>query len=120
MNLFDASALLVLIQGERGYDVVERELPGGRVSAVNWSEAAQKVRAAGASWPLAGALLLSYDVDVEPVLLADAERAAETWRRGSGLSLADRLCLATAERLHAVVWTADTTWGSSEFVRQVR
>ena len=48
------------------------------------------------------------------------ERAAALWRRGSGLSLADRLCLATAHRLSAVVWTADTAWGTGEPVRQVR
>lgn len=120
MNLFDASALLVLLQGEPGHDVVERRLPGGRVSAANWSETAQKVRAAGGSWPLARALLLSYDVAVEPVLPPDAERAAELCQRGSGLSLAARLCLATGERLDAVVWTADATWGSAGRVRQIR
>lgn len=121
MSCFDASALLVLLQSEPGADVVERELAaGGTVSAVNWSETAQKVRAAGGSWPLARALLSSYDVRVEPVLTSDAERAAELWRRGSGLSLADRICLATADRLDTAVWTADTDWGTSGRVRQVR
>ena len=121
MKLFDASALLVLLQGEPGADVVERELStGGAVSAVNWSETAQKVRTAGGSWSLARTLLLSYGLRVEPVSEADAERAAELWQRGSGVSLADRLCLATAERLAAQVWTADSAWGSDDPVRQVR
>lgn len=121
MTCFDASALLVLLQSEAGVQTVERALDaGGAVSAVNWSEVAQKVLAAGASWPLAAALLASYELRVEPVLAIDAERAAALWQRGSGLSLADRLCLATAERLDAVVLTADTTWGSSDRIRQVR
>src|SRR4051812_12581517 len=53
---------------------------------------AQKVRAAEADWRAARALLVSYGLVVEPVLAADAERAAALWERGSGLSLADRLC----------------------------
>jgi len=54
------------------------------------------------------------------VLVDDAELAARLWRTGSGLSLADRLCLATGRRLEATVWTADSAWGSADGVRQVR
>ena len=121
MNLYDASALLVLLLGEDEAEVVEEALADrGTVSAANWSEVAQRIAGAGASWPLARALLLSYDLEVTPVLAEDAERAAELWRRGSGLSLADRLCLATGERLSATVWTADRAWPRSASVRQVR
>ena len=111
MNVFDASALLCFLQAEPGSEIVARELlHGGRCSAANWSEVAQKVVAAGGEWELTAGLLLSYPLDVEPVLRSDAESAARRWVRGSGLSLADRLCLATAERLNATVWTADTAW----------
>ena len=121
MNLFDASALLCFLQGEQGADVVERELVVGKVcSAANWSETAQKVIAHQRDWDLAGALLLSYGLEIEPVERVDAELAAQLWRARSGLSLGDRLCLATARRLAATVWTADSTWGSSDTVRQVR
>lgn len=121
MNLFDSSALLAFLQGEPGADVVETVLAdGGSCSAANWSETAQKLHARGADWDAARGLLFSYGVAVEPVLVRDAERAAQLWRSGSGLSLADRLCLATAERLEATVWTTDTAWGSSDQVRQVR
>lgn len=121
MNLFDASALLCFLQGEEGAELVERELMvGGRCSAANWSETAQKLLAHGQNWELARALLLTYGLIVEPVRAADAERAARLWHRGSGLSLADRLCLATAERLAVIVWTADAAWGSNERVRQIR
>jgi ribonuclease VapC len=121
VNLFDASALLCFLQGETGADVVERELIlGGACSAANWSEVAQKLIAHGQDWDQIQALLLSYPLQVEPVLQPDAELAARLWRRGSGLSLGDRLCVATAQRLDATVWTADTAWGSSNTVKQVR
>ncbi|MGL5857131.1 MAG: PIN domain-containing protein [Angustibacter sp.] len=121
MNLFDSSALLCFLKREKGSQVVMRELEtGGRCSAANWAEVAQKVRQHGGDWSLSRALLLSYGLQVEPVLLEDAEDAAEQWVCDGALSLADRLCLATADRLDAVVWTADTAWGRSARVRQIR
>jgi ribonuclease VapC len=121
VNLFDASALLCFLQGQDGADVVERELEaGGACSAANWSETAQKLLAHGRDWDLARGLLLGFGLAIEPVLAEDAERAARLWRAGSGLSLGDRLCLATTERLGAVAWTVDTTWGDADPVRQVR
>ena len=81
---------------------------------------AQKVIGAGRDWYLARALLLSYGVRVEPVVAADAEWAALGWRRGEGLSLADRLCMALGERLDSEILTADRAWGSTERIRQIR
>jgi ribonuclease VapC len=121
VNLFDASALLCFLHDENGAAVVERELlAGGCCSAVNWSETAQKLLAHGQDWPLARGLLLSYGLVVEPVSAEDAECAARLWRHGSGLSLADRIAIATAHRLGATVWTADQAWGSQTPIRQVR
>lgn len=121
MNLFDASALLCFLKNETGAAVVERELlVGGVCSAANWSETAQKLLAHDRNWTLARGLLLSYGLVIEPVLADDAERAAQLWRRGSGLSLADRIAVATAHRLAATVWTADTAWGSEPPIRQIR
>ena len=122
MNLFDSSALLCFLQGESGADLVERTLSqgDGSVSAANWSEVAQKILARDQDWDLARGLLHSYGLDVEPVLRADAEAAATLWHRGGGLSLGDRLCLATGQRLDATVWTADAQWGTSAPIRQVR
>ena len=81
---------------------------------------AQKVRAVGRDWDLVRALLTSYDLTVEAVIGDDAEWAARRWRKGEGLSLADRLCLALGERLDIEVWTADTHWGSTGRVHQLR
>ncbi len=121
MNVFDASALLCFLQGESGSDIVERELDaGGACSAANWSEVAQRLLAHRRDWGVARGLLVSFGLRIEPVYADDAELAAKLWRAGSGLSLADRLCLATARRLEATVWTADSAWGASETVRHVR
>ena len=71
----------------------------------------ERILAHGRNWDLTSALLRSYGVAVEPVVGADAEWAARRSRRGEGLSLADRLCLAVGSRLEATVWTADTEVG---------
>lgn len=119
--VLDASAILAFVQGEPGSDVVEAALSdSSRCGAANWSEVAQKVLAADKDWYLVRALLDSYGLSVEPVEAADAEWAARRWTRGEGLSLADRLCLALAERLNEPVLTADLAWRSSERVRQIR
>lgn len=120
-TVLDASALLAFLQGENGADIVEELLDAGAYcSAVNWSEVAQKVLATGADWAPAKALLHSYEIVVEPVTLEDAEVAARRWHRGDGLSIADRLCVALAERLGATAWTADRAWGDDGAIRQIR
>ncbi|MDR1295030.1 MAG: PIN domain-containing protein [Bifidobacteriaceae bacterium] len=121
MTVLDASAILAWLLGEPGADAVEEALTQGAVcSAANWSEVAQKSIRAGQSWRGPRALLLSYDLGVEAVTAEDAEWAARRWRQGEGLSLADRLCLALAARLGTETLTADTQWGTSPGVRQIR
>lgn len=119
--VLDASALLAFLQGEPGADVVEGRLGDGAVcGAANWSEVAQKVLAAGRDWELSRALLSSYQLDVEPVTVGDAEWAAHRWRPGEGLSLADRLCLSLAARAGVHAWTADSAWGTEGDIHQIR
>ena len=121
MTIFDSSALLALLKGEPGGDEVRAMIADGDVcGAANWSEVAQKVAAAGGDWGLHRAILGTLGVDVEPVGEHDAERAAEMWRPGLGLSLADRLCLALGERLGEPVVTADRAWADLPGVRLVR
>ncbi|WP_062292690.1 type II toxin-antitoxin system VapC family toxin [Demequina phytophila] len=110
MTVFDASALLAFLKGEPGAAMVAARLEDGVCGAANWSEVAQKVGQAGADWPLARELLLSYGLHIEPVSGPDGEAAARLWRAGSGLSLGDRLCLALGQRLGRDVLTTDTAW----------
>ncbi|MGF1667766.1 MAG: type II toxin-antitoxin system VapC family toxin [Acidimicrobiia bacterium] len=121
MTVLDSSAILAFLLDEPGAAPVESALESGAVcGAANWSEVAQKVLAAGRNWDLARALVLSYPLVIEPVTSEDAERAAREWRRGAGLSLGDRLCLALADRLDAEVLTADTAWRSDDRITQIR
>ena len=120
-SVLDASAILAFLLGEDGADAVEDAMADDpRCGAANWSEVAQRVLGAGRDWDQARALLESYSVPVEPVTSDDAEWAARRWRRGEGLSLADRLCLALGERLDAKVFTADKSWGRSGRIVQIR
>ena len=119
--VLDASAVLAFLLDEDGVEVVSEALEGETCcSAANWSEVVQKTLAVGRNWYLVRALLFGYGLRIEPVVAADAEWAAHRWRRGEGLSLADRLCMALAERLDADVLTADTAWGAAGRVRQIR
>ncbi|MCU1443300.1 MAG: twitching motility protein PilT [Cryobacterium sp.] len=121
MNVFDASALLAYLRGEEGAAEVRELLElGGACGAATRSETAQKVRASGADWDLARALLVSYDLTIEPVTAGDAEEAALTWRKGEGLSLSDLLCLALAARLGATAWTCDSQWSDVPGVKLLR
>jgi ribonuclease VapC len=89
---------------------VEPLLDEGIVCAANWSEILQKVRHRGLNPDSTADLLVGLGLRVEPVSEPDARKAAEIWSDRSDLSLADRLCLATAERLGHAAITADGSW----------
>jgi PIN domain nuclease of toxin-antitoxin system len=92
----------------------------GVIGAANWSEVLQKARQYGAPPELVGRLLASFGLRAADVTRADGEAAAVLWRRGSGLSLADRLCLALGLRLGAVVATTDAAWKRARGGPEVR
>ncbi len=110
MIVLDSSALLAYLQGESGADRVREHLDGGGVvSTANWSEVAQKMRRVD-SWAISRSLLLSFPLQISSVTVDEAEAAAAMWEEGSPLSLADRLCLALADRLELPVLSADRAW----------
>jgi len=120
LNVLDASALLAFLQDGQGSDVVQAAPEQRSVcGAANWSEVAQKLISHGRDWDLAKALLLSFGPRLEAVSMADAENAARRWKKGSGLSLADRLCLALGDRLGVEARSADSAW-EGPGVRQIR
>lgn len=119
MTVLDASAVLALLKGEPGADLVSSEADGAVIGAANWSEVAQRVPDP-VEWPLAAALLEALGIRVEPVTRADAEAAARLASSRPGLSLGDRLCLALGQRLGVTILTADRAWGAEGPVRQIR
>jgi len=104
----DASLVLAWLQEEPGADEAEPLLMEGIIGAANWSEILQKTRQHGAPAGLVARLLASFGLRVVDVTAEDAERAADLWRIGTALSLADRLCLALGLRLGLAVATADS------------
>ncbi len=107
--LLDASALLALLQGEPGADVVASALPRGVMSAVNLSEVIAKLTEHGMPLEAARAALDGLPIEVHPFDREAAYMVAELRgiTRSAGLSLGDRACVALAMRLDAMAVTAD-------------
>ena len=122
MIVLDASAVLAFLGEEPGGDAVREAIRGGSAvcSAANWAEVAQKSVVTGRAWGVARMTLMARGLQVEPVIIEDAEYAAALWPTHQSLCLADRLCLALAHRLGAEAWTADSAWGSGDGVHQIR
>jgi ribonuclease VapC len=106
----DASVVLAWLQDAPGSDEAEPMLMEGVIGAANWSEVLQKSRQHGIAAEVVATLLASFGLSVEPVIREDGEWAARLWQAGSGLSLADGLCLALGLRLQAPVATMDESW----------
>lgn len=110
--VLDASALLAMLQGEPGGEVVQELLESALISSVNWAEVAQKAlewqaEIEGMRHELAalGLEILSFTA---PVAETTARLRAAT--RQARLSLGDRACLATAAVLGLPAITADRIW----------
>lgn len=115
----DASVVLAWLQDEAGADEAEPMLMEGVIGAANWSEVLQKTRQHGAAVAVVARLLASFGLRVVDVTREDAWIAAELWRPGRALSLADRLCLALGMRTELAVATADAAWGDLDDGPQV-
>jgi PIN domain nuclease of toxin-antitoxin system len=114
--VLDASALLAFVQSEPGSSRVAEilERGGAEIGAVNLSEVvAQSV--------LRGRPLSEVREELEKLNLhvlafseedAYAAAALRPLTRHLGLSLADRACLALAQRLGVPALTTDRAWGS--------
>ncbi|TAK33546.1 MAG: PIN domain-containing protein [Chloroflexota bacterium] len=110
--VLDASALLALLHGEAGTDVVEQVLPTAIISSVNWSEVAQKMLQHNRPVAAFRADLVELGLEIVPFEIEDAETAAEMYERtsSSGLSLGDRACLSLAWRFGVPALTGDRRW----------
>lgn len=116
--VLDSSAVLAMVQGERGGERVEALLDSIEsgadvwvvISWVNWCEVltrAQRDNPGMTADELTGALA---GVELVPFGEASAELAASYAKVSRALSLGDRACLALARINHATAWTADRFW----------
>ena len=112
--LLDASAVLAFLGNEPGADRVRAVLLAGqaRITAVNLSEVAAKLVARGIPPADAEHHCRSLGLDILDVDegIAFAAAALVPATRSLGLSLGDRICLASAAREGCAALTADKVW----------
>jgi PIN domain nuclease of toxin-antitoxin system len=111
--VFDASAMLALLNHERGEekltaDILERSV----VSAVNLAEVQSKLVKKGGAPDVAWRDTLASVSSVEPFTSDHAKIAGDliATTEQYGLSLGDRSCLALAIALNAPVYTTEQIW----------
>lgn len=112
MIVLDASALLSLVNRETGWEIVARRAvdQDTTISAVNYAEVLQKAARLSIPAEDIDAQMDTLGVTVSPFSRLDARLAASFYRHQSGLSLADRVCLALARSVNSPAYTADRLW----------
>ena len=121
--VLDASAVLAVISEERGADNVIQALSRGAVmSAVNYAEVISKLVERGLRRELARATVLNIGIQILDFDIELADRVGELrpQTKSYGLSLADRACLALAERQGLPALTGDRKWSQFDLGIEVR
>ena len=122
--VLDASALLAFMLDEDGAADVAAALEGGcAISTVNLAEALSKLAEAGDDPAATLARLEGLGDGLETSALGPDDAVAiarlRPLSRSAGLSLADRACLALAQRLGLPALTADRAWGRAEVAVEI-
>jgi PIN domain nuclease of toxin-antitoxin system len=121
-NVLDASAVLAVLNGERGEKKVVPLLAESAFSTVNLTEVAAKLVEAGMdekSARLAVSVLgIGEIIDFTQDWAWEAARLRPLTKQ-YGLSLGDRACLALAIKLNVPAVTADKEWSKLKLCRVV-
>lgn len=107
--VFDASAVLALMQGEAGADKLRDLQPRAVVNAVNAAEVLAKLVNRGVPAPEAQAAYDALHLETtafEPAMVAISARYVQ-----KGVSLGDR-CFLAAAQFHGSGWTSDHDLGA--------
>lgn len=120
--VLDASALLAMLQGERGGSKVAAAIAGARIGVINYTEVVSHFIRLGMPAADIDAMLDPLPIEIVPVDKELGKMAGHF--RGvtaeAGLSLGDRFCLALAEREGLPAWTAEKAWKSIAEAAQVK
>ncbi len=119
--VLDASAILALLQNERGAEKVMPVIRRSKVSTVNLAEVGSRLTNAGRTVAQTRSALEGLGLNTVDF---DEEQAMETARlrpltRPLGLSLSDRACLALARLRRLPVMTTDRAWAKLNLGIQV-
>jgi PIN domain nuclease of toxin-antitoxin system len=114
--VLDASAVLCLLQEEKGAERVAEALPAAIIGAVNYSEVVGKLVETGIDEATVDGLIDNLQLKVIPfdrtqARVAGSLRAAT---RKLGFSLGDRACLALAAAEGATALTCERIWTKFE------
>lgn len=120
--VLDASAVLAVYFDEAGADQVRAALLGSLLSSVNYTEVIGKCLDRGEEVAITVRKLAAMGFAVVAHDAQLARRAGELrpLTRRLGLSLADRACLALAERERMPVLTADRKWAKLDLGIDIR
>jgi PIN domain nuclease of toxin-antitoxin system len=110
--VLDASAVLCLLQEEKGAERVAEALPAAIIGAVNYSEVIGKLVETGIDEATVDSLIDKLQLKVIPFDRAQARLAGSlrAATRKLGLSLGDRACLALAAAEGATALTCERIW----------
>jgi len=114
--VLDASAVLCLLQEEKGAERVAEALPDAMIGAVNYSEVVAKLVEAGLDEATVDSLIDKLQLKVIPFDRIQAGHAGSlrSSTRKLGLSLGDRACLTLAAAESATALTCERIWTKFE------
>ncbi|CAN7695454.1 type II toxin-antitoxin system VapC family toxin [Pararhizobium sp. LjRoot238] len=120
--VFDASAILAMAFNEPGAEQAMMQLPGARISAVNYSEAGAKLIDKGLQPDEAFVWLGALRLEVVPFDTTSAEGAAALRKdtRARRLSFADRACIGLAIIGGTAAITTDRIWSELDLACVVK
>ena len=121
-TVWDASALLLLLNAEPGAERLAGELGEALISAVNLSEVVAKLADAGVPEDDLREALAALPLEVAPFdeALAYVAGLLRPSTRAQGLSMGDRACLGLALATGLPVVTADRAWRTLDLGIEVR
>ncbi|MCZ6886493.1 MAG: type II toxin-antitoxin system VapC family toxin [Rickettsia endosymbiont of Ixodes persulcatus] len=110
--VLDTSALLALIQNERGSEIIKPLLSYSVMSTVNITEVLTALKRTNIDTAEILTLITDFIAIIVPFDLEQAKYAAElqAYTQYKGLSLGDRACIALGVKLNTTIYTADKIW----------
>ena len=120
--VLDASAVLAVLNNERGAEAVLPLFRGASISAVNYGEVLKKAVEFGGTIAAVKSALAAQWLNVVPFDAEHAEQAASIWPQTKeyGLSFADRACVALGLLLGFPVLTAEARMGQLDLAVDIR
>ena len=120
--VLDASAILALLRSEAGSEQVDAVIADSLVSVINEAEVIGKLIWRGQSPEQAVEVVRTLPYQLVDLDKGLCRRAGSWWgvTRPQGLSIADRCCLALAEREGLPALTTDSSWAKITLNVEVR